>query len=105
MKAGRLTEVIEIQRATSTVNDAGTPSTIWSHLATLRAERVNPSTAESIEGYGAGDTATVTLRARFLDGVTNADRVIWNGAPWNITRLAPIGRRKGIELYCKRIEP
>ena len=105
MKAGRLTEVIEIQRATSTVNDAGTPEQTWAALATLRAERVDPSTAETIEGYGASDTATVTLRARFLDGVTNADRVIWKGAPWNITRVAPIGRRKGIELYCKRIEP
>lgn len=105
MKAGRLMEVIELQRSTSAVNDAGTAALTWAPFATLRAERIDLAEAETIEGYGASDTATVTLRARFCEGVSNADRVIWNGEPWNITRAIPIGRRKGIELRCERIRP
>lgn len=105
MRAGRLAEVIIIQRGAAAVDEAGAPEMFWTPLATLRAESVDPATVESIEGYGAGDTATVTLRARYFDGVTNADRVIWNGEAWNIKRVAPIGRRKGIELRCERIEP
>ncbi|RWR29459.1 head-tail adaptor protein [Sinirhodobacter populi] len=106
MKAGRLLEVIAIQRATSAgISDAGTPDEAWVDLCTLRAERAEQASVEAIEGLGAVDTETVVLRARFFEGVTNADRVIWNGDAWNIKRVSPIGRRKGIELHCERVTP
>lgn len=42
------------------------------------------------------------FRARFVEGVSNADRVIWKGESFNIKQVAPIGRREGLELRCVR---
>lgn len=105
MRAGRLTEEIRVERFTSTVNDAGTPVQSWARLCVLRAERVDQSTTEYIRNYGASDEEVVIFRARFFDGIANADRVIWNGGAFNIKQVSPIGRRKGVELRCVRIEP
>lgn len=105
MKAARLTEEIRIERATSTINEYGTPSLTWARLCTLRAERVEQSTTEYIRNYGASDEDVVVLRARFFAGITNADRLIWNGNTYNINQTVPVGRRQGVELRCVRIEP
>ena len=105
MRAGRLTEEILIERFASTVNEAGTPVTSWSRLCVLRAEKVEQSTTEYIRGFGAGDEEVVVFRARFFDGISNADRVIWRGDAFNIKSVAPIDRRKGLELRCVRVMP
>lgn len=105
MKAGKLTEVIRIERATSTLNEYGTPTHTWARLCTLRAEKVEQSITEYNRNYGASDEDLVAFRARFFDGITNADRLIWNGQAYNINQTVPIGRRQGVELRCVRMEP
>lgn len=103
MKSGQLREEITLQRATVTVDDAGTPADTWADLATLRAEKVEQSTVEAIRAFGASDEELVVFRARFFEGLTNADRVVWNGLAFNIRQIAPIGHRKGLELRCVRV--
>lgn len=103
MRSGKLREEIAIQRATATVNDAGTPSMIWASIAVLRAEKVEQSTTEAIRAFGASDEELVVFRARFFDGVTNADRVLWQGNPFNIRQVVPLGHRSGLELRCARV--
>lgn len=103
MRAGRLTEEIRVERFTTTVNDAGTPTQTWARLCVLRAEKVEQSTTEYIRNFGASDEEVVIFRARFFDGIGNADRVIWRGAAFNIKQASPIGRRKGVELRCTRM--
>lgn len=103
MRAGRLTEEIRVERFTNTVNEYGTPVQEWVRLCTLRAERVDQSTTEYIRNFGASDEEVVIFRARFFDGIGNADRVIWRGDAFNIKQVVPIGRRKGVELRCVRI--
>lgn len=103
MRAGRLTEEIRIERFTSTVNEYGTPAQSWARLAVLRAERVDQTTEEFIRGFGASDEELVIFRARFFEDISTADRVIWKGEAFNIKQVAPIGRRKGVELRCVRI--
>ena len=103
MKAGRLTEEIRIERSTSTINEYGTPSTTWAKLAVLRAEKVEQTTTEYIRNFGASDEEVVIFRTRFLDGITNADRLIWKGDAFNIQSVATIGRRTGVELRCVRL--
>nr|WP_111298641.1 phage head closure protein [Paracoccus saliphilus] len=102
MKAGKLTETIQIERATDTVNDYGTPSTAWRPFASVRAERIDQTTEEFMRSFGASDEQAVVFRIRFLDGVTNADRVLWEGQAFNIQQVTPIGRRKGLDLRCVR---
>jgi SPP1 family predicted phage head-tail adaptor len=104
MKAGRLTEEIRIERSSDTVIDPdGTPTQGWARLAVLRAEKVEQSTTEYIRNFGASDEEVVIFRARFFDGITNADRLIWRGNVFNIRSVAPIGRHTGVELRCVRI--
>lgn len=103
MKSGTLTEAIRIERASTTINDAGTPTETWARLAELRAERVEQTTEEFIRGFGASDEELVIFRFRFFDGIRNADRVIWRGQAFNIKQVTPIGRYKGVELRCVRL--
>ena len=56
-----------------------------------------------MRSFGASDEEAVIFRIRFVDGVTNADRVVWNGEPFNIRQVTPIGRRKGLDLRCTRL--
>lgn len=103
MKSGKLVETIRIERATTTINEAGTPTETWERLAVLRAERVDQTTEEFIRGFGASDEELVIFRFRFFEGITNADRVVWRGLAFNIKQVTPIGRRKGVELRCARM--
>ena len=103
MKAGKLTEELQVERSTSTLNEYGTPSTTWAKLAVLRAEKVEQTTTEYIRNFGAADEEVVIFRTRFFDGISNADRLIWKGDAFNIQSVATIGRRTGVELRCVRI--
>lgn len=100
MKAGKLIYRIAIEEAATTVNDAGTPTSTWTRKAILRAELVEQSTEEFLGDGGATDEELAVFRTRYLQGVTNADRVVFEGRPYNIRQLTPLGRRVGLELRC-----
>lgn len=103
MRTGALHHVIELQRASTTLNEAGTPATIWTTLATLRAEIVRQATEEFLGDSGARDETAVVFRTRYLDGVTNADRVLFEGRAYNLREVTPIGRRRGLELRAVEV--
>jgi len=103
MRAGKLDRVITIQRFTSTVDDDGTPIQTWTDVATVRAQLVQSSTDEYIAARGAVDTAVVIFRMRWLDGITNADRVSYDDTLFNLKEIKEIGRRKGLELRCEAL--
>ncbi len=99
MRAGRLDRTITLQRFTSAPDDFGTPVETWSDVATLRAEIVQGSTAEFMRG-GAVDETVIVFRTRFLAGITNTDRVTFDGAVFDVKETKEIGRRRGLELRC-----
>lgn len=104
MKSGKLAHVLKIQRATNGVNEAGTPTTVWADLASLRAEKVEQSTTEYIRNYGAADETVAVFRTRFLAGVTNADRISFSGTTFNIKEIVVQGRNRGLEFRCTRLD-
>jgi SPP1 family predicted phage head-tail adaptor len=103
MRAGKLDRTIIIQRFTSTVDDYGGVTETWTDLATMRAQLVQASTDEYIRAYGASDETVIIFRTRWLDDITNADRVSFEGSFCNIKEVKLIGRRKGLELRCEAI--
>jgi SPP1 family predicted phage head-tail adaptor len=103
MRAGKLDRVITIQRYTETVNEYGTPEFTWSDVATMRAQLVQASTDEYIRGYGAADVTVIIFRIRWLDGITTANRIVYDSADFNIKETKEIGRRKGLELRCEAV--
>lgn len=102
MRAGKLDRTIRLDRVVHEINDFGTPVETWATLATLRAEIVSASTEEFIRDFGASDETVVVFRCRYLAGVTLADRVFYEGRPYDLKEIVEIGRRKGLELRCRR---
>lgn len=72
-------------------------------MATLRAELVELGTVEAIRQLGAADTAGVVFRTRFLAGVTNADRLLFEGRAYGLRAVAVIGRNRGLELRAEAL--
>lgn len=104
MRAGRLDREITLQRFTAAVEDAGTPILTWADIATMRAQIVQQSTDEFIRGAGAVDETVIVFRLRWFDGITPADRVLFEGRHFNIKEVREIGRRRGLELRCLVLE-
>lgn len=104
MKIIPLTETVRVQRQDTTINDYGTPEPAGtSSIATVRARRIDATTEEFLEKGGATDEETVVFRIRFLDGIANADELVWQGQTFNIRQITPLGRRKWLDLRCTRM--
>lgn len=99
MRAGKLDRTIVIERNADTVDEYGAPAFAWTAVATLRAEIVEATTDELMRSGVVDQTAT-TFRTRWLADVTNADRVVYGGKPFNITATSEVGRRKGLVIRC-----
>ena len=90
---------IKIQRVSvPSVDASGTPVETWTDLTTVRAQIVGASTEEFIRGAGASDETVVVFRTWWIDGITNADRIIYQGVIHNLKEIKEIGRRNGLEL-------
>ncbi len=100
MRAGKLDRTILVQRFTSAPDDFGTPVETWSDVATLRAEIVQAATTEASRDGAPRDDTAIVFRVRFLAGITNADRVAYEGKHFDIIETAEIGRRRGLEIRC-----
>jgi SPP1 family predicted phage head-tail adaptor len=104
MKSGSLRHIITVERATSTVDAFGTPTTAWATHATLRAEVKQQTTEEFIRSQGAVDERIVIFSTRFVPGLTNADRVMWQGKAHNIREIGVIGHDRGLEIRTVTVE-
>ncbi len=100
MRAGRLDTTITIQRASTTLDAAGTPSMTWATITSPRAQVIQASTEEFIRGAGATDEAIIIFRTRYLPDIKLSDRVDHGGRIHNIKELKPIGRKRGLDIRC-----
>ena len=99
MRSGKLDQQITVQRYTSTVDDYGVSTMTWSDVATVRAQIIQQSTDEYLRGaQGAVDEIAVVFRVRWIEDITTADRIAFDGENFNIRELKPIGRRKGLDI-------
>jgi SPP1 family predicted phage head-tail adaptor len=104
MKAGKLDRQITIERETETVSPAGTVTTAWTIIATVRAGIVTQSTEEFLAAFGEQETAALVFRVRWLPSVeiTTQDRVTYAGDAFDVKEIQEIGRKRGLELRCTR---
>jgi SPP1 family predicted phage head-tail adaptor len=101
MRAGKLDRTIVIERSEETIDAYGTPASVWSLVAILRAEIVQASTEEFIRN-GAVDETAMVFRTRWLAGVTTADRITSEGVIFDVKETKELGRRRGLEIRCVR---
>jgi head-tail adaptor len=102
MRAGNLDRVIEIQSPTVTLNEYRTPVTVWSPLATLRAQLLKRS-VDGREGQHTVTDSTATFRCYFYPGVTLEHRVMFEGQAFKITSIRELGRHAGMDLSVERV--
>lgn len=98
MRAGKLDRFITIERKSETVSDSGSVVAAWTEIATTRAEIVKASADEFLTGFGEAERGTTVFRLRYRDGVTTADRIIFDGIAHDIKEIVEIGRRRGLEI-------
>ncbi len=98
MRSGKLRYHIQIQKATTTVNEFGTPQSAWQTFASLRAEIVRQSTEEFMRNQGASDEETVVFRTRYVAGITNAERILFEGVAHNIREVVSDPMRRHLEI-------
>lgn len=103
MRAGKLDKSITIERPTTAVDIYGTPVTAWVPVATMRGQIINAATEEFIRGQGASSETSITFRTRWLDDVTVANRITYDGAAYDIKETKELGRRRGLDIRCVRV--
>ncbi|MEQ8292764.1 MAG: phage head closure protein [Roseovarius sp.] len=103
MRSGKLVHVIAVLRATTTVNDAGTPVQTWAQVAVLRAELLERATEDFLHNAGEISTARTAFRTRFLADLLNTDRINFDGQHFEIEEITRIGRQKGLEIRCRQV--
>lgn len=104
MRAGSLSRSITLQRCSlETKGPTGAVTPVWSNFATgVRAERIDERADETPRTFGEAEKITITFRVRYIGNLTTADRVIYEGAVFDLVGITEIGRRRGLELRCER---
>lgn len=98
LNIGNMDRRIDIQRETEAVSPSGDAVKIWTSIATVWAEIVQQSASEFFTGYGEAETGSVIFRIRYRPGITNADRVTYNGSAYGLKEIKECGRRDALEL-------
>jgi len=89
-------EIVETRDSYGAVIRTWTPfATVWAEVRPVRSRELIASAKVTAEF----DTV---FRARWLDGLSPAMRVIHDGDVYEITGLAEIGRREGLEIMGRR---
>lgn len=101
MRAGALDRRIEIQAASESKDEFGVITEAWQTVATVRAQIIQSATAEYLAGAGEAGEAVLIFRARWLDGLSVRNRVIYNGQAYDVREIKEIGRRKGVDIRCQ----
>lgn len=105
MRAGKLDRVLDIEAVTITQDEYGSPVEAWAPFVTgLRAQIVQASTEEYFRASGEGATSTIVFRTRFVAGVTNTHRIIYDGRQFDIDEVKEIGRGAGLEIRARAPE-
>ncbi|RQY48025.1 head-tail adaptor protein [Burkholderia stagnalis] len=101
MKAGRLREVVVLERSTSEPNEYGEEITRWAPFATVSAAVEPLNGREFFASARVNAEVTTRIRIRFYDGLTKWDRVNHGGLLYKIESIIdPQSQRKEMVLMC-----
>ena len=98
MMAGRLDRRITLQRKTVTQDEYGQEIETWTDLATVWAEKRDMKGSERWQAQQKVAEVETTWRIRWRDGITPLDRLLDGDQVYDVTGVAEIGRREGLEI-------
>ncbi len=101
MRAGNLDRLIELRHRVLTQNSHGeqVPSYPTAY-ETVWAEKLDQRAREYFAAQGTQAEATTRFRIRYMTGVVMTDRIVYDGANYDIVQISEIGRREGLEIFA-----
>ena len=103
MNAGRLTEVISIERPSIAQNDFGANSIQWQKYIQTRADVTFESGTRAIENNEVIFSYNKVFTIRYYHDIDEKDRIIWNGKKWRILSLEPDKTKQLITIRTELI--
>ena len=108
MRAGQLRHTIIIQRLTAT-NTGGVITHAWAEYDTVRAEVIQPPARFAASEFWAAqqvqDEEAVTFKIRYLSGVTQKMRVLYNYKAYDIKGVVDVKGRGREMMLIATIDP
>lgn len=104
LNIGKLDRRITIERQTETVKPSGSVVKVWTPIVSVWAEIIQQTATEFFTGYGEAETGSVIFRIRFVEDITTADRVTYNGNAYNLKEIKELGRRDALELRGEAVK-
>lgn len=101
MRAGKLDRRVRIERETVTRDDHGGQVQAWELVATVWAQVVPLRGQALVQSAQLMPGVETKFVMRWREGVTAADRLVYDGENYQILHLAEIGRREGLEILAK----
>ena len=87
MRSGTLKKRVTIQRRSQSVDEYGGQSVAWQDLATVWASFEPTGGKEDPQSGQVRAVATFKIGMRFFDGLTPADRLVYNGRVFDIVNI------------------
>ncbi len=103
MNAGRLTEVITIERPSIAQNDFGANSTQWQQHIQTRANVAFESGTRTTENNEVIFSYNKVFTVRHYHDIDESDRIIWNKKKWRILSLEPDKAKQLITIRTELI--
>ncbi|MCW1919967.1 phage head closure protein [Rhodobacter sp. KR11] len=99
MEAGKLDRFITVQRKSVTVSATGAITETWANLMAVRAAMLEMTADEIVGDFGEAEAKTVVFLVRWHPSpITTGDRILCEGATYDLKEIVEVGRRKGWKL-------
>ena len=102
MNAGKFDRKIRIETRTETQNVFGEAVIGYSLFAEVWAEVKPLSGREFFISAQFVPEAQLKIRIRYLSGVDEKCRIVYEGTNYDILHIAELGRREGLEIVVKK---
>ncbi len=100
MRAGPLDRRVTLQRPTEVQSASGEAQVTWADEGTVWAGRRDVRAREFLAGQQTSAEVEAIFTIRWRDDVGPKWRLLEGGKAWDITGIAQLGRRDGLELRC-----
>ena len=103
IRAGNLRHRLVLQRPQEAVEASGAVVETWETYATISAEKLALSHEDFLSGAVEGGERRVAFRARWRPDVQVTDRLVQEGATFELVEIIELGWRQGIELRARAV--
>lgn len=103
MRAGLLTERIEILKPDVSTNDFGEETTDWISIYTTKARLVHTGGNRTVQNDEVFYSYTKTFQIRNYVSVQEYDRILWNGKQYRILDIEPEKQQQQITIKTELV--